>query len=487
MTLKFGVADAKGPAIMNTLRLACFAALAASIAACGGGTGGTGVTSGTGGSNAVSIGVMQKANSVAVNGVNFAVSNAQITIDGSSKTPADLQNGMVVKIRGQINEDRVSGTAQQVQVENEVRGTVQTINTALQSFTVIEQTVFVDDLTTFANVSGLAGLTAGSSVVEVNGLRDASGYIRASRVEFIAGGTNIDELRGTISGLSGSTFTLMGRSVDATGAMITPSGTISDLKNGDQVEVHGTFNGTSFVAVRVDREDLEDAQFQPGANDDFQVEGFISGFTAHPGTFTINGQTVQTTSNTRFENGSAADLANNVEVEAEGHLTNGVLIADNIQFERTRVILTGAITTASGTTPGTITVLGEIVQITSLTQIDVSGGIALTKRVDVRGFVDSTGNIVAERIDDPSGGGKDSVQARVTAKNNNILTFEIGISADLTGATQLLGPNEQPVADLPTFLALITPASPNTPGTLVKVRGQFNTGTLTGEEAEIEN
>jgi hypothetical protein len=111
----------------------------------------------------------------------------------------------------------------------------------------------------------------------------------------------------------------------------------------------------------------------------------------------------------------------------------------------------------------------------------------LTKRVDVRGFVDSTGNIVAERIDDPSGGGKDSVQARVTAKNNNILTFEIGISADLTGATQLLGPNELPVADLPTFLALITPASPNTPGTLVKVRGQFNTGTLTGEEAEIEN
>ena len=42
-----------------------------------------------------------------------------------------------------------------------------------------------------------------------------------------------------------------------------------------------------------------------------------------------------TTSSTRFENGSAADLALNVKVEAEGQIdANGVLVATKVQFKR---------------------------------------------------------------------------------------------------------------------------------------------------------
>src|SRR6266850_6949141 len=187
-----------------------FGALLALIS-CSGGTGGTGATSSS--TNAVSIGVMTKG-SVIVNGVHFDDSTANIRIDDRPGTSAELQSGMVVKVRGQINDDRVNGVAQQIEVENEVRGTVQTHNAVAvpHSFSVIGQIVFVDDLTVFANFSSLTIAAIGelvdrTSVVEVHGLRDSAGNIHASRVELIAAPVaGTDELKGTISSLTATTF-----------------------------------------------------------------------------------------------------------------------------------------------------------------------------------------------------------------------------------------------------------------------------------------
>src|SRR5262249_34852392 len=209
------------------------------LAACGGGTGGTGVTSNPNTPNAVSIGVMTKG-SVIVNGVEFGDDNAKITIDDNSNaTPQDLQSGMVVRVRGQINSDGTSGTAQIVNGSTEVRGTIQTHNAATvpATFTVVGQTVFVDNSTIFANFvtpspSGAVGqLQDGTSVVEVHGLRDASGNIFASRVELVqtpvAGN---DELRGTVTGLGASSFTLQNGTTNVTvsfngATTIVPNGT----------------------------------------------------------------------------------------------------------------------------------------------------------------------------------------------------------------------------------------------------------------------
>jgi hypothetical protein len=198
---------------------------------------------------------------------------------------------------------------------------------------------------------------------------------------------------------------------------------------------------------------------------------------------------VQTNASTRFENGSAADLADNARVEAEGHQFSGtMLIAEKIEFKRARVILTG-VATVTGTIPGngTLVVLGKSVQITSLTEIRQNAGITSGERVEVRGFVDSAGTVVAERVDDnPSGGNKDIVQARVTAENGNILTL-LAINADLSVANQFFDANELPITR-DAFLAAVTPA-PAPGGTLVKVKGTFNSGTNTiaVEEAELEN
>ena len=65
-----------------------------------------------------------------------------------------------------------------------------------------------------------------------------------------------------------------------------------------------------------------------------EIEGLITRF-ASATDFAVAGKPVTTNSSTRFENGSAADLALNVKVEAEGQIdANGVLVATKVQFKR---------------------------------------------------------------------------------------------------------------------------------------------------------
>ena len=477
----------------------------ATLAACRG-SGGSDTTANSGGSGgtgvaAVSTGVMTKG-SVIVNGVRFEDTTANITIDDTPKTPADLADGMVVTVRGRINDDRVTGTAERVEVENEVRGTVQSTNSATvpPSFVVVGQTVLVDDQTVYGNFSpasptaAVNALVALTTVVEVHGQRDSTGNIRASRIEIVTPGAFIDEVRGRIQTgtLTPTSFTLQngttGITVTYSGATtISPAG--ASLAEGALVEVHGNFSGGTFAATKIDLEDSEDDSLRPTASDDVEIEGFVTGFTGHPGTFTINGRTIQTTSATSFVNGTALDLDNNVKVEAEGHMSGTTLVAEKIKFKRTRVILTDdAVVTGTIPGTGTLQVLGKSVQIASFTEIDAAGGITNGERVEVRGYVDSGGNIVAERINDNAGGGNKAIlQGRVTAEAGNILTI-LGINADLTGATQFQDVNDQPLAGgLAAFLAAVTPAAGDNPGTLVKVKGDYAAGTITVEEAELEN
>ena len=476
-------------------------ALALTAAGCGGGTGGTGVSSG--GSPAVSMGVMAKG-SVIVNGVHFDDSTANIRIDDTPKLPIDLKDGMVVKVRGMVSDDGINGTAQQVEVEKEVRGTVQSTNPGgvPPSFMVIGQTVLVDDLTKFGGFitpptspSIAVGALTTASIVEVHGLRDTGGNIRASRVELLTPNLLGDELMGFVTGTpTPTTFVLTNGTVNVnvsyTVSAISPVG--SPLTNGARVEVHGTFAAGVFNATLVELEDLEDVQFQHAEGEDFSVEGMVSGCAVNPcTTFVVKSQAVQTNVNTRFENGLAADLANNVQVEAEGHVFNGTtLIAEKIQFKRTRVILIGTATAVTGTivngtgNTGSITVLGNTVQITALTEVVTNNNIT-TERVEVRGYVDSSGIIVAERLDDtPSGNAnRVTIQARVTGENLNILTL-LGINADVTGATFLNASEQTITRDV--FLSAVTPA-PAPGGTLVKVQGTLSGSTIAVLDAELEN
>ena len=187
------------------------------------------------------------------------------------------------------------------------------------SFVAAGLTVIVDGQTLYANVAGFSALTVGQRV-EVHGPRDVDGNVHATRVEAVGAADGADELRGTVSNVvpSSSQFSLNGNvTVNYGAATFNPAGaSTASLVAGALVEVRGSLNGAVFNATQVDLEDAEDDSFRGRDNEKTEFEGYVSGFTVHPGTFKINGRNVQTTASTRFIGGTAADLANNVKIEA---------------------------------------------------------------------------------------------------------------------------------------------------------------------------
>lgn len=477
-------------------RVAAALAALALLVRCGGGTDGTGgSTPPAPTAQSVVIGVMTKG-SVIVNGIRFDDSTASIRIDNRTGTTNELATGMFVKVLGRINADNVSGTADRVEVENEVRGAVQAVNAGGNppSFTVAGLTIYVDSTTVFANLNpnSIAALTPGVRV-EVQGLRDASGNVRASRISGSSNAT--DELKGVVSNLNATaqTFTLGSTTVNF--SAVTPAPT---LANGVPVEVHGTFNAGTFSAASIDREDQEDAVFQPSNGGTLDLEGFVSGLNAQTGTFQIGARVVRTTATTRFEGGSATNLVNGVKVEAEGALdAGGTLVAAKIEFKDASggssssgiVELTGAVS-AVDVGARTLTMFGRTVQINDLTEIDsglLSNINVGSTRLDVRASLDANGNLIAQQVEATSDT-RDAVQARVTARNDAAFTLTL-----LDTISAALGPNAEyhdasdATITRAQFFAAITPRSASAPGTLVKVRGTFSGGTLNADRAELEN
>ena len=330
----------RGIGFASKARLAAALALLQCVTSCGGGMDGTGAPAPVPPpptlSPVTSSGVMTKG-SIILNGTHFDDSKATI-VDDRSRSAAQLADGMVVKLRGRTDGGSNS-LADLVDVENEVRGLIQTIDAAAspQRFTVSGLTVTVNAQTVYSGIANFAALTVGLRV-EVHGLRDTSGALRASRVETVGPQDGADEIRGPISNvdIAKDEFTVNGTVlVRYAGATFGPSGASeADLKPGTLVEVRGTLAGGVFTATRVDVEDLEDVNFQGKQGEDEDVEGVVSGFTTHPGTFKVGGRTVQTTATTTFSDGTAAQLKNGVVIEAEGIVdAQGVIVARKIEFE----------------------------------------------------------------------------------------------------------------------------------------------------------
>lgn len=473
------------------------------LVACGGGGSGTGSpvsggagggTDGTGAAAYFSQGAITRG-SVILNGVRFDDTAAAVRIDDRAGTSAELADGMVVKLRGRLNADGTTGTAERVEVENEVRGAVTAVSAESQpaSFVVVGQTVLVDGATVYGGLAGVGAITPGTRV-QVYGQRDAGGAIRASRVEVTR--NDSDELRGSVSNLASNTFSLGNVTVSFTGAAISPAG--AGLSNGQPVEVRGVFNAVArqFVATAVDREDLEDQSVQPSAGQKLEVEGFVAQFDGAASSFLVGTLAVRYSGATRFEGGSAADLADNVKVEAEGTINAaGVLVAAKIEFRQSRVIVQGLVTAVS-TAPRRLTVLGLPVSIDDLTEvraIDVTGRdstrladvAAGADRVEVRGRLDAAGAIVAEEVretDDRD----DELRGQVTAKNEPAATLRVlGVDVSLAGA-EFRGSDGASIGAA-AFFAAVTPASSTARGTEVKIKGTFAGGTLIAEEAELED
>jgi hypothetical protein len=423
---------------------------------------------------------------------------------------------MVGKIRGRINDDRVSGTATTIEIENEVRGRAANVDGSAnpRTFTVNNQRVYVDSQTVYANLpQGFGSIENGASLgggtyIEVHGFRDSAGAIRATRVEARNAVAGDDEIRGGVEAGSvnttAKTFTLRSGPVNSPGGVIVnysgatfTTGSESQLA-GAYVEVHGAYDALSqaFTATRIDFEDLEDSAFVPASSENAEVEGIISGFTASSAEFRVATRRVLLGGSVRFEGGTVEDLANDARIEAEGNLNaSGVLVANKIQFKSARLILqstASAVTVGTPANPGQFTVLGTTVVVTSVTRIDTStaslGDVASGDCVEVRAHLDGT-TLVADEVKELSASACDRwiVRGPVAGQDSAAGTVTlIAASGANSTVVNVNGAQFRDAADSAiTRAAFFTAARI---GSIVKTRGTNPaTSPLVATEAELEN
>lgn len=392
---------------------ACTLAAAALLAACGGGGDVAGV--GTGGTGSFSIGTVTGFGSVFVNGVRYEDDGARLVDDdgrvvvlGTDDNP--LEVGMVVEVRGTVDDTGTVRTATQIAYGAEVEGPVTAVDAAAGSFDVFGITVRTTTATVYRNFGGVSALAAGQ-VVEVHGQPDSAGRIVATFVEreatsaaaYAAGGGTY-RLRGPVAGLAGAgaayTFTVRGVGIRTDGATRF-DGT---LANGAAVSVRlkAAVQGDGrYLAerVRVRRASFDDVS---GAAEG-EVEGYVSGFDPGAGTLRVAGYAVRLGSGVVYEHGVAGDLKDGVRVEAKGRVDGGVLVASKVEFKSRDDDGDGdddevsggsqefefkgtAACTACGAGSGTFTVKGVGVRYDSRTEFrDGLGGTTLDgKRVEVK-------------------------------------------------------------------------------------------------------
>ena len=295
------------------------------------GIGGTGITSGE----------ITRFGSIFVNGVEFNTDNSQFEVDGtvfgsqSEAILAGLAVGMVARIEGITDASGVTGTATLVVYDDEIEGPVANLTTLLngqKSFEIFNQTVIIDQTSTFFKVTDF-GTLAMNDIVEVSGFLAPNNEIFATYIEWqgvLEPGVSEVELTGTISQFDSGTksFKLGSVTIDfASAVTIDVPGEI--LYNGLEVEVEGVYQADgSILAVEIEEED-DDFESEI---DHISLQGIIANFSNVTGLhFTIGGQPVDA-SIAELSPPGIIVLDNGVNVEVRGSIVGGVLFADKVKL-----------------------------------------------------------------------------------------------------------------------------------------------------------
>lgn len=297
---------------------------------CGGGSSSS--SDGDTDSTIASRGVITGFGSVYVNGTRYHTGGTRFSIDDDNGVESDLRVGMMVTVKGTRSADGASGRASHISYDNELKGPVSSIvydnadplNATLATMVILGQTVTANLDTTIDNDGGLTfdSIQVGD-VLEVSGFVTAAGLV-ATHIELQASDLEI-ELKGEIENLGPDSFDINGFPVSyGPGTQLDD---IAALVEGIFVEVEGQLNaaGTVLIATEIEGEDrgLDDDM------DEAEVEGAIYDFNPGNMTFKIMGQDVDASSAVLYP--STLVLADDLVVEAEGHIVNGVLVADEVE------------------------------------------------------------------------------------------------------------------------------------------------------------
>lgn len=485
----------------NKILTGAFAtALLVLIGGCGGG-GGSGDTitpppppppTGGIGRNGVAVGPISTFGSIVVNGVRYETNSAVFMFDGVAGTEDDLKVGQVVAVKGTINDDGTTGTADEVTFDDSVKGPVESIDLALKQLVVLGQTVLVSLDTSFDDSfspASLEGVSVGQ-IIEVSGQFDANGNIVATRIEPKPAGTMF-EVHGTVMGLDtgARTFSLNALVVDYSNATL-DNFVNGQIENGDFVEAKGMSLGANgeLLATKVELESL-----LPDTNDGdrVEVEGFITRF-ASAQDFDVGGIPVTTTASTTYVGGVEADLGLNVKVEVEGDINaNGVVVATEVDIRRSKAVRVVANADSIDAANNSLVVLGIPVTVDVLTRLedksaadvdpltlnDLNAGDYL----EVRGseFPAGSGTILATILERDDADSEVELQGFVDTISDPSFTI-LGVTINTSGGTVFRDINDNVISSADFFNQVTT-------NSLVKAKGTEASDTvITATEVEFE-
>jgi hypothetical protein len=291
----------------------------------------------TAGSRITTSGAVTSLGSIFVNGVEYDLAGATITIDGASATQADLAPGLVTIVEGDVDPDGTHGAARRVTVQIAVAGPISAVDVDAGRVTILGQSIEVEQGTIIDGGqagSPLGGLDVGRDV-EVSGFADPSGAVHARRIAARRAGTPL-LVTGYVASLdtSAHVFSVNGQPVSYATASV--NGFASGLSAGAPVRVAVTgFDRSTLVAEDVS---FRDPRLPGVAGDAAAVEGLVTRF-GSGSDFDVDGHPVATSA--PIGSTAAARLGEFVKVSGD-LIANGVVLATNL--EGAHALLDGTVT-----------------------------------------------------------------------------------------------------------------------------------------------
>jgi len=458
------------------------------VAACGGGGSSDGVTAGIDrGGIVTATGAITGFGSVHVNGVHYVTTGATITLDDNPGTESDLRVGQVVRIEGSIGQDGLNGTATRVIFDDEVEGSVQSIDLANSRLVVLGRTVQVSTQTSFddrISPRSLEGLAVGDRI-EVSGPVATTGVVEATRIERKTAQSSV-EVKGTIAALdtNARSFALSQLTVSYASAQLNGFAS-GQPANGDRVEAFGTVDGNGvLVATRVEK---EGGGVAGNADEQADYEGLVTSFVSATD-FAVAGQRVTTTASTTYEGGTAASLALDVPVEVDGRFNaSGVIVATKVQFRLSSDTEFSGRVDSVNAAGNSLVVFGVTIRVNSLTRFEDHSGadvqrfslanIAVGDYVEVDAYNDGSGLLATKLERDDMQG---EVKVEGSAQNVAAPNFTVGgVAVTTDGNTEFRDTNGVTINAAAFFQAA--------PGRTVKARGTLVGNAVLATRAELDD
>lgn len=341
-----------------------------------------------------------------------------------------------------VAEDMSRGVLTSIDLRSRLRGPV----TSLTPLSVLEQPVVITDDTLLRDIPGDdPGAIALGDILEVSGVGFADGTTEATLVRLRSQQDENDEWKvsGFASAVSPSSLFIGSLEI------VVNDGTLVDdcdggLSDGDFIKVEafpvvGYQPGDALTAIEVEcKDDRLDAPV--GDRVRAEIEGVITEVLG-PDSFMVGDQVIAITPDTRFDDGTAANIQMGIRVEVEGTLDGdtGVLTAREVDFEDDFEFEIEAPVEPEDLLPGeSVTILGLTVALGDDVEDEdgiAQAGLSQARQLKVEGVVLPDGSLAATEIEDEGMPDPFDIELEGIVESVDAPTFVIlGITVDAGAA-----------------------------------------------------